>query len=164
MEVITNLKRYWVELIVVIILVLLPLLYSLIPFYAVIIGYSIPLIIFLLKSIKDKLLKKKKYDIILNIIEEILKDIHSLRYAKLITKRIYEKFDNLEKNFKEDLKELHCFIENVEGSKAIVIYIDEEKIVAIPEKPILRKSETIEQSLKDFKDIESLIAEIRKKI
>ena len=156
------LKPYWLELLVIGIIIMLFISYPFIPDYIMIIGFLVPLIIFLMKSLKENSRKKRINHILLKNIEEIFKDIHFFQKIPDMNERIFEKFNNLNNNFEKELKEINCFVEEIENSKALVIYLKDEKIIAKPGQQIIKQSKSrgIQQSIQDLNDIENLMKEI----
>ena len=157
-----KLMNYWFEYLIIIIIILSLIFYSFNPNIVTFLSFMSYLVIILIKSFKESQRKIIVYKIILNNLEEIFIDIHFYQNIAISNERILEKFDNLEKNFREELREIHCFIENIEGSKAIVIYFNDEKAIAQPGKRIERKSKNKTQFLDDHRDIEELMEENRK--
>ncbi len=88
------------------------------------------------KLFKERQRKKETKTIILNNIGEIFKDIHTLQNIPKMNRHIFEKINNLKNNFGQQLKKFNCYIKEIEGSMAMVIYLKDEKVIAKPEQRI----------------------------
>ncbi len=159
-----RLKRYWFEILIIIIIILLVIFYSFNPNIVTFFGLVFSLMTMIAKSFKERQGQKETKTIILNNIGEIFKDIHTFQNIPNMNKHIFEKFNNLKNNFGQQLKEFNCYIEEIEGSKAMVIYLKDEKVIARPEQRIMRQSKEGRIFLENHNDIDNLMEEIKNKV
>ena len=155
MEILPSLKRYQLEILFIFIIIFLVILYFVIPIVFIILGSISANLILIFNSIRKKKERIKKYAVVLNNIDDILRFVHAYQQGNYMNKTIYELFDNLENNFENELKDINCFFENIHGSRAFVIYINNDKIIAQPGRPIVREFKNRSQiyRLKDDEDI-----------
>ena len=125
-------KKNWFEILILLVIVVSIILYAYNPEIITFIGLIISLILIMINSMKGKQ-KTEPQKLVLNKIENILRDIHTFQQSGSTMKNhLNQKIYNLEKRYQKELKEIGCDIEEINEVLTITLNLGKKKLVAEP--------------------------------